>query len=276
MEEKAGLVEALTDGVSSFTDHLMSYLPNILGAVALILAGWLLGRILRVLTWRAARLLDKLVSRVFGAGAERLQMGNASKVLGTIVFWIVLLFFATAATEVLGLAPFTDWLSRFVAYLPTFAAGVLIMVAGYAISRVVADLINTAVPGFTQGQRAALARVAQITIVAGAILVGADQIGIKITFLVVFVSAIAGAIAGGLALAVGFGARDYVANLIGAHHLRDSLSVGQVVRIGENEGRVIDITSTTLILDTPEGKVSVPARAYNEQAITVIAGGTNG
>ena len=276
MDKEAGLVQALTGGVSSITDHVLSYLPNIVGAIALLVVGWLLARLLRVLTWRTARLLDKLIARVVGPGAERLQMGNASKILGTIVFWVVLLFFATAATEVLGLAPFTDWLSRFVAYLPTFAAGVLIMVAGYAVSRVVADLVGTATPGFTPAQRAGLARVAQVTIVAGAILVGADQIGIKVTFLVVFIAAIAAAISGGLALSVGLGARDYVANLIGAHHLREAVNVGQVVRVGEHEGRVVDITSTALILDTGNDRVNVPARAYNEQAITVVMDKSNG
>ncbi len=276
MDKEAGLVKALTDGMSTITDHVLSYLPNIVGAIALLIAGWLLARLLRVLTWRTARLLDKLISRVVGPGAERLHMGNASKVLGSIVFWVVLLFFATAATEVLGLAPFTDWLSRFVAYLPTFAAGVLIMAAGYAVARVVADLVSTAAPGFTPAQRAGLARVAQVTIIAGAILVGADQIGIKVTFLVVFIAAIAAAIAGGLALSVGLGARDYVANLIGAHHLREVLSIGQVIRVGENEGRVVDITSTALILDGGNGRVSVPARVYNEQPITVISSDSNG
>ena len=276
MAKETGLVASLANGMSAIFDQILSYLPNIVGAIALLVAGWLLARLLRVLTWRTAKLLDKVISRVVGPGAERLHMGNASKVLGTIVFWVVLLFFATAATEVLGLAPFTDWLSRFVAYLPTFVAGVLIMAAGYAVSRIVSDLVRTAALRFTPVQRAGLARVAQVTIISGSILVGADQIGIKVTFLVVFIAAIAAAIAGGLALSVGLGARDYVANLIGAHHLRETIQIGQVIRVGENEGRVVDVTSTALILESGNGRVSVPARVYNEQAITVITGNTNG
>lgn len=275
MDKTSGLGKALADGMTSVVDNVLAYVPNIVGAVALLVIGWLLARLLRVLTRRAAMLLDRALSRLVGPGAERLRMSSTSKVLGTIVFWIVLLFFATAATQVLGLAPFTNWLSQFVAYLPTLAAGTLIVFAGYALSRIVSDLIRTAAPGFTPVQRSALARVAQVSIVSGAILIGADQIGIKVTFLVLFIAAIAAAIVGGLALAVGFGARDYVANLIGAHHLRTVVQVGQIVRVGEIEGRLIDVNATAMILETQDGRASIPARTYNEQAITVIAGGGN-
>jgi len=276
MNKETGFGAALTSGMSAVVDNVLAYLPNIIGAVALLILGWLLARLLRVVAVRATRLLDKLLSHLVGPSAERLHMVTASRVLGAIVFWLVLLFFATAATEVLGLAPFTEWLSRFVAYLPTLAAGVLIIVAGYAVARIVADLVRTTAPGFTPAQRTALARVVQITIIAGAILVGADQIGIKVTFLVIFTAAIAAAIVGGVALAVGLGARDYVANLIGAHYLREAVQVGQTLRIDEVEGRVIDVTATALIMETAEGRVSLPARIFNERTITVVASKANG
>lgn len=276
MDKQIDFGSALMSGTSAIVEHVVSFLPNIVGAIALLIIGWLLARLLRAVTWRGARLLDKLMSRLLGPQAERLHVAAASRIVSTIVFWLVLLFFATAATQVLGLAPFTDWLSRFVAYLPTLAAGVLIIVAGYAVARIVADVVRTTTPGFSPAQRATLARIAQVTIIAGAILVGADQIGVKVTFLVVFTSAVAAAIVGGVALSVGMGARDYVANLIGAHYLRDAVTAGQTLRVGDVEGRVVDVTATALIMETAEGKVSIPARVYNEQAITVLTSKANG
>ncbi|NIO40369.1 MAG: mechanosensitive ion channel [Burkholderiales bacterium] len=275
MDNQTNVGSTLMSGILGVVDHVVSFLPSILGAIALLIIGWL-ARLLRIVTWRAARLLDKLISHLIGPQAERLRVGAASRVLGTIVFWVVLLFFVTAATEVLGLAPFTYWLSRFVAYLPTLAAGTLIMVAGYALSRIVADLVRTTARGFSPAQRATLARVAQFTIIAAALLVGADQIGVKVTFLVIFIGAVAAAVVGGVALAVGLGARDYIANLIGAHYLREAVSLGQILRVGSIEGRVVDVTATALIMETGDGRVSVPARIYNEQAITVIKSEASG
>ena len=219
MNPLRSLGDALATVGSALLERFVAFVPSVLGAVLLLLVGWILARLLRVLAARAALLLDTLLARVGGpAGAERLRMGRASGVLGAVVFWVVLLFFATAATQVLGLQTFTDWLARLIDYLPTLAAGVLIVVAGYVLSRFVGDLVRATATRLDTAQRSVLARLTQVAILVGAVLVGADQIGIRVTFLAIFAAAAAAAVVGGLAIAVGLGARDHIANLIGAHH----------------------------------------------------------
>jgi small-conductance mechanosensitive channel len=190
------------------------------------------------------------------------------------VFWAVLLVFITAATQILELTSFTDWLARLVGYLPTLAAGVLIVIAGYILSRFVGDLVAATSHGLETAQRALLGRVVQVTILTGAILVGADQIGIRITFLAIFAASVGAVVAGGIALAVGLGARDYVANLIGAHYLRQAFAVGQTIQAGGHRGRILEITALNVVLETAEGRVTLPGRIYNEHPIAVL--GSNG
>lgn len=277
MKEMRNLGDTLASAAGAMFDHVVAYLPSVFGAVLLLIAGWALARLFRALTMRAVLLLDKFFSRISTpAGLERLRIGRASVVLGTVVFWVVVLFFVTAATQVLGLQAFTNWLARLVDYLPTLAAGLLIVAGGYLLSRFVADLVQAAGTRLAFSQRLALARVVQTLILVGAILVGADQVGIKITFLAIFASAAAAAVVGGVALAVGFGAREYVANLIGAHHLKQAFPVGQVIRVGGHQGRVLEVTSTVIILETAEGRVTLPGAVYNQEPITVIARASDG
>ena len=272
MSPLRSLGDALASVGTMLLERFVTFLPTVLGAVLLLVGGWILARILRMLTTRAALLFDTLLARVGGpAGAERLRMGRASGVLGAAVFWVVLLFFATAATEVLGLQTFTEWLARLIDYLPTLAAGALIVVAGYLLSRFVADVVRATATRLDTAQRSMLARLTQIAILVGAVLVGADQIGIRITFLAIFAAAAAAAIVGGLAIAVGLGARDYIANLIGAHHLRQAFAVGQTIRVAGHQGRILDVTAEAVILETAEGRVTLPGRVYGEQPIAVIA-----
>jgi len=271
------LSEALAGAFSGIHDRVVAYLPNLLGAMLLLVVGWLLARVLRAFTMRAVLLAETLVSRLTTqASPDPMRMRRASAVLGAIVFWGALLVFVTAATHVLELTSFTDWLARLVGYLPTLAAGILIVIAGYVLSRFVADLVLATSQRLESAQRSLLARVVQVTILTGAILVGADQIGIKITFLAIFAAAIAAVIGGGLALAVGLGARDYVANLIGAHYLRQAFAVGQTIRAGDHQGRILDITATSVVLETTDGRVTLPGRIYNDTAITVLAGRPHG
>jgi len=271
------LSDALKRASSDIIERIVASLPSLLGALLLIVIGWLLARILRALTMRAVLLVDTLAARIGpSTGVEPLRMRRASVVIGEIVFWAAMLVFVTAATHVLELTSFTDWLARLVGYLPTFAAGVLIVIAGYVLSRFLANLVQATSPGVDAAQRALLARVVQVTVLTGAVLVGADQIGIRITFLAIFAAALGGVIAGGVALAVGLGARDYIANLIGAHYLRQAFAIGQTVRAGGHQGRILDITATGLVLETNEGRVTLPGRVYNDQPILVLANSSHG
>jgi small-conductance mechanosensitive channel len=276
-EEVKTLGDAVAAAASAIFDRTVAYLPSLLGAVLLLIAGWVLARILRALTVRAVLLLDALVGRMTkSAGAERLRMARSSTILGAIVFWVVVLFFVTAATHVLGLQSFTQWLARLLDYLPTLAAGVLILLGGYIVSRFLADLVRATATRLAPAQRTALAHIVQGTVLIAAVLVGADQIGIKVTFLVILVAAVLAAGVGGVTLAVGVGARDYVSNLIGAHYLRQAFEVGQRVRIAGHEGRILEVTATAIVLETDEGRVSLPARVFHEQPIVLIARASDG
>ena len=97
----------LTSATALFT-KLAALLPNLIGALLLLLLGWLLAKLCRGLT-----------RRVFGwAGFERAMersrvnetiktLGistSIGEVMGHIVFWIIFLIFIVSASEVVGLS----------------------------------------------------------------------------------------------------------------------------------------------------------------------------
>ena len=266
--------EALNNAFSQLLQRLALYLPSVFGAFLLLLIGWIVARLLRTVAMRTANLLERGLSHVpTGRVTGRVRLPGASAaILGSIVFWVVLLFFLTAATQILGLAAFTTWLGRVVDYLPTLVAGALIIIAGFLLSRLVREVLEAATITAAARQRQLLARAAQATILVTAILVGADQIGIKITILVVIAATLAAALVGAVTLALSLGARSYVANLIGGHYLRQSYQVGQRVRVGSFEGKILDLTPTAVVLETVDGRAHIPAKIFNEEAITVLVG----
>lgn len=263
-------LRAAFDQAASVTiDRLLAHLPQLLGALALLLAGWLVARLLRLATRRGVALLDTLLAR--GSTPSRWRIGRSAVLLGTLVYWVVLLFFIAAATQTLGLQTFTNWLARVLDYLPTVAAGLLIIVAGYLLSGFVAELVEATATALAPPQRTALARVAQGATLVVALLVGADQIGLKVTWIAIFAALVLASVLGGFAVAVSLGARGYVANVIGAHHLRQALQPGQRVRVGGHEGLIVDISATSLVLETADGRVVLPGGLYHDQAIMLLA-----
>jgi small-conductance mechanosensitive channel len=255
-------------------ERLAHFLPNLLAAFALLLIGWFAARILRTLAIRLTLAFDAVFQRLLSKRqSEHPRLPYTSgKVLGSIVFWVVILFFLTAATQVLGLAIFTDWLNRVMTYLPTLLVGGLIIFVGFFVSALARDLVMAASAATGTQQRALFGRLAQVSILVTAIVIGADQIGINVTFLVILVAVAAGALFGGVALAVSLGARGYVANLIGGQGLQQTYRVGQSIRVGTHEGKILELTATTLVLNTAEGRVTLPAKIFTEEPVVLLIG----
>lgn len=267
--------DALSTVLSQFLQRLVQFVPELMGAVLLLLAGWFAAWLLRALTVRSALFIDRLLAQLsLGAAPGRLKLpGRSATILGSVVFWMVLLFFLAAATQVLGLNMFTAWLGKVVDYLPTLFAGALIVAAGVLLSRLAGQVVEAAAISAGDRQRELLGRIVQITILATAILVGAEQIGIKVTFLVIMAAAFGVALVGTVALAVSLGARTYVANLIGSHYLRQSYSIGQRIRISGHEGKILDLNAVSVVLETAEGRVSLPAKLFHEEPTVLIGAG---
>jgi small-conductance mechanosensitive channel len=264
--------DALAGVLDQTVARLALYLPNVLGAFLLLFIGWGVAFVLRSAAFRLTLLGERALTRISSRGGEPpTQLPSASaKILGGVVFWVVVLFFLTAATQVLGLDTFTAWLARIVDYLPTVFAGALIIFAGFLVSRLARDVVVAAASSANEHQRALIGRVVQASILVTAILVGAEQIGIKVTFLVILAAAAGITLVGAVALALSLGARDYVANLIGGHYLRQRYSIGQHVRIAGFEGRILELTDTAVVLETADGRASLPAKVFNEQPIVQL------
>src|SRR3970040_1127643 len=138
---------ALEKAFTGLVQRTAETLPNLIGALLLLLVGWLLARLLPAGEVRLIHLLDLPIRRLSSRNADRPGILSASaEVLGSIVFWVVVLFFLTAATQVLGLDAFLGWLNRVVDYLPTLLTGGLIVLAGFLLSALVRDVVATTAP----------------------------------------------------------------------------------------------------------------------------------
>ena len=260
---------ALNGTFNLIMERLAQHLPNILGAILLLLVGWLLAKALRILAIRFTRFIDKIVLNYSSKkGIKRTRLPIISgKVIGEVIYWVVLLVFITTATHVLDLKIFTDWLSRVIAYLPTLLAGGLIILAGVLVSSIARDLVVAALPHAEREQRVLFGRIVYAVILFTAVVIGVDQIGININFLIILLSIIIGTFMTGLAIAVGLGSKNVVHNMISAHHLKRQYRIGDQVKVWDYTGKILELTTTTIILDTADGIVTVPAKVYSENPI---------
>ncbi len=249
------------------------YLPNLVAAILVLVLGWVIARLVRSGVQRLAISSNHLLSRAFPRGVlagTRVSTGVAS-LLGELVFWVVLLVTVTVAARMAGLNAITGWLDRITAHLPNLIAGSAIFIIGYFLSVYVREQLAPRSAVDTSRQQLLLGRTAQTLVVAIALIVGLDQVGIDVAVLVGLAVAAAAAVGIGVAVAFALGAREHVSNLIGARVARQQLSEGLRVRIGDVEGEVLEITTSQIALDTDAGKTLLPASCLDQCEVTILA-----
>jgi hypothetical protein len=74
-------------------------------------------------------------------------------------------------------------------------------------------------------------------------------------------------------LAFGIGAHTTVSSIVAAYYTSQHYSLGQVVRIGDVEGEIIQFTPTAVMLSTPNGRLMVPAHRFNQEASLLLTDG---
>lgn len=251
---------------------IIAQLPGILGALLLLVVGWLLAKAVRSIAIKLLNLLNGFLERVLSGRTRavvRFSTG-VTRLVGGVLFWVTLFIFTTAALRTAGLSGIAVWLERVVEYLPSILTGGLIILAGYILSSLVRDVTHATAHSAELAEADLISRLAQAITFVTALIIGMEQVGVNTTFLTIMFGVSSATFLAGFALAFGFGARTLVSNLLAAHYAKDLLEPGQRVRIGDCEGRVLDLSATNIIIDTPEGRTSVPAKVYQEQVVSVL------
>ncbi len=272
METIQSLSSILIDLVVGIARDLIQILPEIIGALLLLIGGWVVARLARALATRLIRGIGRIsvLVRITSMESGPNIGENTIAVVGNVIFWIVILFFLTSATSLLGMSMFADWLNQLVNHLPNIISGLLIICVGIIFGNLANQAVATAATNLSRSQRIALARIAQFFVLIMLVLIGVDQIGIDITAVIIIVSVVIGSLLAGLAIAFGGGARTLVSNLIGVRYLRRDYAVGEQISIGEHEGTILEVSSVAIVIATQQGRVTIPARLFSEQPSTLI------
>lgn len=264
----AQLLDVLGDTVQG----LATYVPVALTAAGVLIVGWVLARVLRSGVRRALQSMDWLFARFMTRSAERSQaLSRAmSRTIATVVFWIVMLIFGATALRILGGSLLDRFTEDLLGYLPSAIGGIIIIVIGLVGGSLARHILEQASVGLGIGQSSVLARLAQSVIVISGIVIGIDQLGVNVDFLIQLSTVTAASVFGGIALVFALGTRQHLANLIGAHYVRKHYAPGDYVRVGAFEGRIVEIVDGCVFLETEQGDVSVPAQHFSLEPFTKL------
>ena len=277
MEDKnltmTGWWEGLAEAVTASLSQIIAFVPTIILAVMLLGLGYLLAKVVSIATTRFLQFVgfDRLLSRT--AVQTLLERSGTkqkvSEILGMIGFWIIFLVFLIKASDTLGLTMVSDALTGLANYIPKIGIAVLVLIIGLMAANFVRELITMACSsaGITHGTM--VAQAVYVAVVLLIVVTAIDVLGIDTELLNNTIVILLAGLIGGAALSFGLGSRTAVANLIAAHYLSPVVRVGMTVKVGETQGTVVAVTPISVVVETREGRVIIPASQFSESTAVI-------
>jgi len=215
MQQQLDVVMA---SVQAFLTQLAAFFPRLLAAVVILLAGWLLAKLLNFVIVRGLKLVNFNVVTE-GAGIDGfLKKGNVKKsaieVLGAMVYWLAILMTLLVTFDSLGLAIVSDLLSRVTQYIPNVIAAVLILTIGLYFARFVADSVTAYAKNVGSLDADLIGRVTRYAISIFVFVIALGQMKIGDVLLNYAILIILAGFALALGIAFGFGGQKWAADQI--------------------------------------------------------------
>jgi predicted permease len=210
-------------------DDVGEFLPNLVGAVAILLVGWLLALLVRALLTRALTKagLDRAIGRHEGVNViEQISPGGSfSRLLAVFAFWVLLIGAFALALESLDIEEVTNVVGDVYDYIPNLLAALAIFLGATLVSAGVADLARRTLG---EGPTASIVRSAAPTVVwLIATFMILNELRIATEIVTITYAALVGALAVGMALAFGLGGRETAARMLNDAYERTTESTGR-------------------------------------------------
>ena len=214
MFQSSSLLASLERQWSAFT----AALPEVLLAVVLLFAGWLLAKLVRRLAIRLLRAIrfDVLSER---AGLEDFLVQGGVRfttvtLLGSALYWMILLGIFVALLDSLGVRAAGDLFARMVNYLPNVLLAVGILVFGSLLARILGGVVYTYLNNVGSSAAEPIGAVARLAVLAFVLFMAAEQLAIQSQVLVSAFQIAFAALCFALALAFGLGGREWAASVM--------------------------------------------------------------
>ncbi|MGD2077030.1 MAG: mechanosensitive ion channel [Chloroflexota bacterium] len=263
-----------TDTIDQLGESLAQWLPAILGAIILLIVGWLVARLVQAVLVRLLRRvgLNQLAERTgIDRGLSTIgTQSTLSYLLARTTYWLVLIFFVLLALGALGLTDVvTSALNGFFSFLPRLISATVIFLVGAFIARIAGDAITAVSLQSNIATGRVLGQAIRYSILLVVIILSLDELGVQTTILTTIIIITIGAVGLGLALAFGLGNRDLAHSIMAGFHAREEFNPGQQLSVGQYTGRLVRIGATKTLIETDDGPVSVPNIVLLNEVVTL-------
>lgn len=208
----------LSNSYSTFSSELAAFLPNMIGAILILIVGWLIAKLLRLTSVRLLKLirLDVVTEK---ARIDRfLKDGGSNKtaidIIGDIIYWLIMLIVVLAGLNTLGLTVASELFNQIILFIPNVIVAVIALIFGIFLAGFIAQVVSTYLNNIGVSNARVVGAIAKYAIILFVVSLSLTQLNIgdelvANAFLLLF-----GAACLALGLSFGLGGKEWAAGVI--------------------------------------------------------------
>src|SRR5436305_12505121 len=239
------LIKTLTD--------IINFIPRMINGLIILLLGYLISALVRWIlrfVFRSIR-LDQLAER---AGINNTMQGLGvraalSEILAQIVFFFLLLSFATSAVSLMALGTLADLLQSVLHFIPKAISAAILVIFGSMLARFLGNAIIAVADNVNITYGNALGKIIEYAIVAFVVVLAISTLGVDTTVLTTSFTIIIAAAGLAIALTFASGSRESAHNVIAGFYVRQNFRPGQRLTLGEYSVKVRSTAGAYTVLD---------------------------
>lgn len=214
----SGWQQVIWDPLKTMLDKVAGFVPQIIGAILILLVGWIVAKVLSGLV---QKFLDQIKFNEFSARiglSDLLVKGSvgvsATGLVSSLVYWVFMIVVFAMVVDSMGLAVAAHLMEKVVGYIPNVTAAVFVALIGMFAANLVYGIIKAAASNANVSRAELLATIAKSAILIFTAVVTLDQLNISTFFVSTTFQIFFGAICFALALAFGLGGKDLAAKML--------------------------------------------------------------
>lgn len=213
-----GFTTVVTGAWNTFSAKIMAFLPGLIGAIIIFVVGLIIAKIIKVAVVKLLRLIRFDTATEKTGVNDFLKKGSIlktpSEIIGTLIYWFIMILVLVASLDALGLPIVSDILNDIFLYIPNVVAAIIVLILGILFGNLLSSIVRTAASNAGFSTPDGLGKIALYAVIFFSVSVALIQLGIgervvAAAFVITF-----GATALALALAFGIGGKEVAAEYL--------------------------------------------------------------
>jgi hypothetical protein len=210
--------DAVTASVQNLWNQVIAFVPNLVGALLVLIVGLILANVLSKLAHKLVMLtkVDSVVHKIDTARKME-EMGIKFSVSGLIAWlikWFFIIVTLIAVVNILSLTEVTAFLNDVARYIPNVVVAVIILAVGMVVGQFVHDVVekSTKASHVTAHTAHSLSSIAKWAIVLFSLMASLSQLQVARELIQIFFTGLVAMLAIAFGLAFGLGGKEKAAH----------------------------------------------------------------